>query len=157
METALSTISVLPATKDEVVRFRKQLKDEILSGTQDVLKIKVQMTLMQRIFDETLKDDDIDEACVNEFQKYSSKEKVVVLGAELRQQETGVKYEYEACGDVKWLDLDAKIKELTEKRKEREKFLQNIPKDEVGIVDPDNGNFITRPPKSSKTKIIVKI
>jgi hypothetical protein len=67
-----------------------------------------------------------------------------------------VKYSYDECGDPVWYDLNRQINDLTEKKKEREKFLQNIPYDK-GTVDPDTGVFITRPPKSSKTKVVVKL
>jgi hypothetical protein len=45
---------------------------------------------------------------------------------------------------------------LTEKKKEREKFLQNIPYNE-GIVHPATGVFIVRAPKTSHSKVIVKL
>lgn len=54
--------------------------------------------------------------------------------------------------DPVWNDLVKKISELDEKRKEREKFLQNIPY-ESQFVDPETGVFLTRPPKTSKTKV----
>ena len=81
---------------------------------------------------------------------------VQINGAKLQSQEVGVKYRYEDSGDPVWFDLDKKIKELTEKKKEREKFLQNLPY-ESQFVDPDSGAFITRPPKESKTKVVVKL
>jgi len=156
METALSTISVLPCNKEQVKIFSRKLKDEILANTTDPLKILVQLKFIEKTIADILKDEELDYYFLKEFMLYDKDEKVIVNGAELRQSETGVKYLYEDSGDPVWFDLDKKLKELTEKKKEREKFLQAIPYDQ-GVVDPGTGVFITRPPKTSKTKVIVKL
>lgn len=156
METALSTISALPSNKDQMVVFKRMLKDELLSGSVDPLKELVKLHFAFKSIDDVLHDEEVEAAMIREYNLYPAKEKVIVMGAELRQSEVGVKYQYENSGDPYWFELDKQIKELTEKRKEREKFLQNIPYDN-GVVDPDTGVFITRPPKSSKSKIIVKL
>ena len=156
METALSTLSVLPSNKEQVAIFVRTLKNEILANDKEPLKILVQLKLIEKTIADVLKDEDIDLHFLKEFQLYDKDEKVTISGADLRQSETGVKYMYEDSGDPVWNDLNKKINELSEKKKEREKFLQNIPYDN-GVVDPDTGVFITRPPKSSKTKVIVKL
>jgi hypothetical protein len=156
METALSTISVLPSGKEQVTLFTRQLKNEILANDKDPLPILVHLKYIEKTIADVLKDEEIDLHFLKEFQLYSKDEKVIIKGSELRQSEVGVKYDYPDTGDPVWIDLDDKIKELTEKKKEREKFLQNIPYDK-GIVDPDTGLFVTRPPKHSHTKVIVKL
>jgi hypothetical protein len=72
------------------------------------------------------------------------------------QTEVGTKYQYEESGDPVWFDLKKQYEEVAEKKKDREKFLQNIPYDQ-GIVEPVSGVFITRPPKTSKTKVKVTL
>lgn len=156
MDTALSTISNLPSNKEQMAVFKRMLKDELLSGSVDPLKELVKLHFAFKSIDDVLKDEEVEAAMIREYNLYPAKEKVIVMGAELRQSEVGTKYAYDQCSDPQWFELDNKIKELTEKRKEREKFLQNIPYDQ-GVVDPDTGVFITRPPKSSKSKIIVKL
>jgi hypothetical protein len=155
METALSTINVLPSGKLEVAQFVRQIKSEILANDKNPLPILVQLKMAEKTIKEILTDDDIDNHFLKEFLLYDKDEKVIVSGAELRSGETGVKYDYKASGDLAWVDLDKQIVELTEKRKQREIFLVTLP--DGGMVDPDSGLFITRPPKSSKTKVIVKI
>lgn len=154
-ETAISTISVLPSGKLEVAQFVRKIKSEILANDKNPLPILVQLKMAEKTIKEILTDDDIDSHFLKEFLLFSKDEKVTISGAELRAGETGVKYDYNASGDSKWIDLDKQIAELTEKRKQREKFLVTLP--DEGAVDPDSGLFITRPPKSSKTKVIVKI
>ena len=155
METAISTLSVLPSNKDEVKRFAASLKYEILASDNDPLPILVQLKMIEKVIADVLKDEELDRHFLKQFVLYDSKEKVTVNGAELRAGEVGTKYLYEECGDPDWIDLDKQMKELAEKKKEREKFLQNVPWE--GTVDPKTGVYITRPPKTSKSKVIVKI
>jgi hypothetical protein len=154
METALSTISNLPSTKDEFYRFKTMLKTELLNGAGE--KELIALTIAMRSIEETLKDPDVERHFVDILSRYSSKEVVKINGATLVLQETGVKYDYAATGDPKWTDLDKQITELTERRKQREKLLQAIPHDS-GLVDDETGLYINRPPKSSKTKVVVKL
>lgn len=156
METAISTLSVLPAGKREMESFINLLVNEIASGSYKPLDVLVRLKYMEKIIAETLKNERVDEAMINEFSSYGKGEKVVIFGAELRQSETGVKYDYEASGDPIWMNLDKQINELTEQRKQREKWLQSFALDQ-SEVDKETGVLITRPVKTSKTKIIVTI
>ena len=155
MEKALSTLSVLPSNKEQLRVFSRKLKDEILASDKDPLKILVQLKYIEKVIADILKDKEVDYHFLKEFLLYEKEKEINVGGATLRQQETGVKYDYDACGDPAWFDLIKQIGELTEKRKEREKFLQSLPQE--GTVDPVTGVFINRLPKSSHTKVIVKI
>jgi hypothetical protein len=156
METALSTINLLPSNKEQVKTFAAMLKNEILANDKDPLPILVQLKFIEKVIGDILKDEEIDYHFLKEFLLYEKEKEVIVNGAKLQQQETGVKYSYIDSGDPVWNDLSKKIEELTEKRKERENFLKAIPYD-AGIVDSDTGVFITRPPKTSKTKVVVKL
>lgn len=155
METALSTISILPSNKEELYKFSRMLKDEIIADEKETLPILGKLKVIEKVIKDVLEDKEVKERFLRDRLAYSEKEIVKFNGIDFSVREAGVKYEYSASGDIKWMDLDKKIKELTEARKEREKLLQNIPLE--GLVDPDNGNYITRPPKSSETMVIVKI
>lgn len=156
METALSTLSILPSNREQLKAFSRQLKDEILSGNTDPLKALVQLKFIEKMLEDILKDEELDHLFVKELENYGKEKVVQIAGAKLMQTEVGVKYDYEASGDPKWFDLDKQAKEIAERKKEREKFLQGIPYNE-GVVDPDTGVFITRPPKTSKTKVKVTL
>lgn len=57
-------------------------------------------------------------------------------GVELTEKMTGVSYDFTNCDDEEWNTLTEQINSLTEKRKEREKFLKTITKpifDENGV------------------------
>lgn len=156
METAISTISVMPSNKAEVATFVRQYKDELLAGNHDPLKQLVMLKWIEKAISDILSDKEIDALMVREFALYGSEKVVEVNGAKLNIMEAGTKYLYEECGDPVWNDLKKQSDELAEKKKEREKFLQNIPYNE-GIVHAETGVFITRPPKTSKTKVAVKL
>ena len=156
MENALATISTLPSNKTELAKFSRMLKDEILASTKDPLPILVQLKVIEKVVADVLKDEEIKYHFLKEFLLYDKEKIVTVNGAKLSESETGVKYDFNASGDVVWMDLDKAIKDLTEKRKERETFLKGIPYDQ-GVVDPVNGNFITRPPKTSDTMVKVAL
>jgi hypothetical protein len=156
METTLSVINLLPSNKEQLQKFVRIVKDEILANDKEPLKILVQLKFVEKTIEDILEDEEIDLHFLKEFLLYDKDEEVIINGAKLRQSEVGVKYLYPDCGDPIWNDLNKQIKELTEKKKEREKFLQNIPYDQ-GTVDPETGLFITRPPKTSKTKVVCKL
>jgi len=156
METALSTISVLPSTREEFYNFKRMLKAEILNGQTELLPTLAKLTIAMRSIEDTLKDEDVERAMVNELSQYSSKEETSINGVKFNLQETGTKYHYKDSGDPVWNDLDKQIQELTEKRKARETFLKAIPY-ESNVVDAETGLYLTRPPKTSTTKVVVKI
>lgn len=152
--TALSTINLLPSSKEEVRRFGNLLKNEILADDKDPLRILVQLKMIEKVLETVLKDEEIDLHFLREFELYEKEKVIEVNGAKLSQTETGVRYDYDQSGDPVWFDLDKQAKEIAEKKKEREKFLQNIPFD-AGIVDSETGVYISRPPKHSHTKVKV--
>ena len=155
MEKALSTISILPSNKEELAVFGRMLKDEIIADDKETLPILGKLKIIEKLVKDILEDKDVKDRFKTDRLRYSEKEIVKLNGIDFSLREVGVKYDYNASGDAKWMDLDKIIKELTDQRKEREKLLQNLPPE--GLVDPDNGNFITRPPKTSETMVIVKI
>lgn len=156
METAISTLSVLPSNRDQIKTFSRMLKDEIMGGSVDPLKTLVHLKFIEKMLADILKDEELDNLFVKELDNYGKEKVVEIAGAKLSLMEAGTRYDYEASGDPKWFDLDKQAKEIAERKKEREKFLQTIPYDQ-GVVDPDTGVFITRPPKTSKTKVSVRL
>lgn len=153
--TALSVVNLLPSGREQVMAFTKTLKGEILANTHEPLRILTQLKYIEKVLENILTDKDIEWHFLREFELYGKEKVVDINGAKLSTMEAGVKYAYDECGDPVWMDLNKQIAELTAKRKEREEFLKVIP--EGGTVDPDTGVFITRPPKSSKTKVSVRI
>ena len=156
METAISTLSVLPSNRDQIKTFSRMLKDEIMGGNVDPLKTLVHLKFIEKMLADILKDEELDNLFVKELDNYGKEKVVEIAGAKLSLMEAGTRYDYEASGDPKWFDLKKQSTEVSERLKEREKFLQTIPYD-AGVVDPDTGVFITRPPKTRNTKVKVTL
>jgi hypothetical protein len=153
MEKALATISVLPSNKVELAMYSRQIKAEILANDRDPLLILKQLKFVEKLIADLLTDKELDDHFLSEAYKY--KEKTIDhLDCKFTIQETGVKYDYEASGDPVWFDLNDKITKLKETIKEREKFLQNAGQ---GFVEPISGAFVNAPPRTSKTKVTVRI
>lgn len=154
METALSTISVLPSEKLEVAQFARMLKSEILANDRDPLAILKHMKLIQKTFDDVLTDDEIDEHFLTEAEKY--KEKTFEhLGCKFTIMETGIKNDFKGCGDQYWLDLQKQLSDIKKKLSDRENFLKSIPNE--GTFDIIQGNLLARPTRTSKTKVGVTL
>ncbi len=69
----------------------------------------------------------------------------------LEECESGVKYDYSMCGDSKLADMYATMEALKADIKEREEMLKRLPR--AGMADPDTGEILFPPVKSSKTII----
>lgn len=69
----------------------------------------------------------------------------------LEEAESGVKYDYSMCGDSKLADMYATMEALKADIKEREEMLKRLPR--AGMADPDTGEILFPPVKSSKTII----
>ncbi len=98
-----------------------------------------------------LKDKRLFEGVQKECEKFG-KEKVVCYGASFQICETGVKYDFEACGDPVYDDLSQQKVVLEEKIKERTTFLKGV-KGKMTIVDDATGEVVTlsAPVKTSST------
>ena len=151
MDSALSTITVFPSNKLEIAQYGRRIKSEILADDRDPLKILKQLKYVEKVIKELLTDHELDNHFLEEGYKYEG-ESFEHLDCKFSIKETGVKYDYDACGDPVWNDLTAEMNELKDKIKTREKMLQNAGE---GFVDQNSGVFVTAPPKSSKTKLTV--
>jgi hypothetical protein len=65
--------------------------------------------------------------------------------------ETGVKYDFSESNDSKLLEMYATMEAIKADIKERESFLKAIPVG--GMVDPDTGEVLHKPSKTSKTSV----
>lgn len=86
---------------------------------------------------------------VDAISKYG-KEGASINGAKIIIKEVGVKYDFENCNDAIWNDLNNQIKELMEKRKDREAFLRNIIK-MTSFVNDETGEIYTINPAIKKS------
>lgn len=149
--TTLSVINVLPSTKEEVQSFVQDAKDRILAGYENPLKIASQLKAFEEVVKELRDDKDIKEITLKAAEKEGKTFKQ--FGATFQVKEVGTKYDYSVCDDAEWNDLDEQIKKLTEKKKDREKFLQAV----KGEVFDTNGIQLHPPVKTSTTSVTVTL
>ena len=69
----------------------------------------------------------------------------------LEEAESGVKYDYSMCGDSRLNDMYKTLEALKADIKEREEMLKKLPS--TGMADPDTGEVLFPPARSSKTTI----
>lgn len=124
-------------------------------GDQDPLRVAA----MAKAMEETIKliRKGITEVMIEEAEKYG-KEPIKLDGHSFVIREAGAKYDYSECGDPEWNEINDQIKELNEKRKDREKFLKAI-KDKATLVDDDSGEITTiyPPSKTSTTTVAITL
>jgi hypothetical protein len=152
MET-LSTIMLLPSNEDEIKRFVTLLKSEILNRGDDPLKVLKQLKMVEKTIGILLKDKELDNYFIDEASKYGTSFEHLDTHFDIR--ETGVKYDYLVCNDSVWNYLHEKSEKIDAELKARELFLRNVPLE--GVANPETGELIRRPPKSSTTKVAVKL
>lgn len=155
METikALSAIADAPITYVEIGNVIYEMKAELLSGDYNPLDVELKLKAIEEITKQLRADEDIKKFVLAEAEKYGKS--FEWRGAKMSIREVGVKYDYASSGDSEWALLDAQIKELSDKKKAREKFLQAIP--DMGTVSPETGETIYRPAKTSTTSIAVTL
>lgn len=150
---AMSMLRLMPTKASEVARFAKQIIETVQNGYANPLEVKVMMRALRAVAEEV--EEEIEENAITEAEKYS--EKVVEMyGARIEKADVGVTYNYAASGLSEWEQIDAEIKTLTERRKEKEAFLRAL-KEPMTRVNEETGEIETiRPPlKKSKTGIKV--
>jgi len=155
MESAYSVINYNPTTKEQAETFAKKLTDEVMQGDVNPLELHVKLTAMQKAFDAVKKN--IAQYTLDEAGKHGAKS-FEINGAKIEISELGTKYDFLPCGDSQWEMMDAEIKALDDRKKEREKFLKTLTKS-MTIVNELTGEIetINPPHKSSTTGIKVTL
>ena len=77
--------------------------------------------------------------------------------AKFEVKEVGTKYDYSQCNDAEYFELVAQQKELTEKVKAKEKFLQTVPVKGVIVTNEETGETYTVYPPSKKSTTSVSV
>lgn len=150
-------LSIIPTSKEGVELAANQLLNDLDAGLIDPLLLKSRFKYLENIV-KAIKPK-LDEMAVIEARKYGDKP-FGYMGFKVRVAEFGTEYDYTNCGDPVFNQLAKNIKELTEKRKEREARLKLIKQGETDIyTDPDTGEVTTLYPplKTSTTSVEFKL
>jgi hypothetical protein len=148
MEHALSTLTVLPATKKERAHFISKVIDEVQSGARNPIEAYVLLNNLKTLAAELSKSDEFKEAVIRTMMYYDQY-KTGFGNFEISLSERK-SYEFETCEDSEWERLDAEIKSLNVLKKERENFLKTI-KQPIGNIETGE---VIHPPAYTSTEVI---
>lgn len=152
MET-IAIINELPVDYVSIGNLVYEAKKLILSGDENPLDIEIRLKAMEELVKQLRGDAEIKAAVIAEAEKYGKS--FEYRGCKISVREAGVKYDYASTQDSEWAILEAQSKEIAEKKKAREKFLQSIPPE--GTVSPTTGEQIFAPAKTSQTTVAVTL
>lgn len=150
---AISTINLMPSTNNEVDKMFTLIKQEILSGDENPLKLEVQLKAMETLIKKLRSDNEIKEQMIDEGMKYPEKS-FELFGAKFSKTTVGVKYDFNVCQDSEWQDIKAHVENYKSKLKAREDFLKAL---KQPVVNPDTGEMIFPANKTGKETLSVKL
>lgn len=154
METATSTLKLMPANLEQATSFANSLINEMEQGQVSALDILAQVKCIEKSF-ELLKDKlmefALDEA--NNYEKSFEYKSVKIEKAEL-----GTKYDFSKCNDFKLAKISAEVEKYSKEKKERETTLKTL-KTSIKEVDEDTGDIVEifPPIKTSTTGLKVTL
>lgn len=148
MESALSTLTILPTTKSGIDNYVEQVKNDILSGY-----IKPELTaIVLKSFEDIVKalraDKDIKEFIQDACDLHN--EKTFEYGDAKFTKSERPTYDFKACEDPEWLNLSMQEMKIKGAKKTREDWLKKL---NEPTPDPETGEIIN-PPAKSVTSIV---
>jgi hypothetical protein len=144
MENALSYITVLPSTKQEMAVFVSKAIDEALSGTRNPLEIESQLKKLEDLIKAIRANSDYKYAVMDEAGKYHEKS-FTAFGSKITKA-VKTTYDFKACNDPVYNQLTDELAKLKEVIKAREQVLKTG-------VDPSTGETFN-PPTSETTEYL---
>jgi hypothetical protein len=157
-------LSLFETSRSERKSFVTDVIGRLENGEIDPLKVHLQLKAMEDVvtqftdkkkYPETAKAW-TDAVLTDAQQRGKSFE---YFNAKFEVKETGVSYDYSKCEDLEWANLDAQIKQLSEKKKAREKMLQFVSGKGQIVTDQESGDTWTvyPPAKTSTTSVAVTL
>jgi len=151
METAVSTLSILPSTREQQHNFANKMIEELLNGEYDILKVWQQMSIIADTLNEIKESNTLKQAVLSELSKYG-KEGMKLNGCTLTIGSRR-NFDFSQCKFEKYDTLKASIKEATTRQKEYEIMLKSL---SMPVADPDTGEMINPPAYTTTEYVIVK-
>ena len=144
----MSNIQLLRETASVAVLANTAIQ-AVIEGEIDPITAHINISKMENAIKAFKANDQVRDITLRELAKYGKKQ--TFGDCTLEEVEAGVKYDYSACGDSELAELYKMRLMLDESIKQREAFLKTIPI--KGIVNPETGELVYPPAKSSKTTI----
>lgn len=145
--TVINTFNLMPSKKEEVKEFSRQLKNNLLDGNVEPLRMLSQLKCIEKTIKDVLDDKDVKECFLNSLNGDKKRE---TFGCLFEESEAGVKYDYSVSEE--WVEANQLVKDAEEKRKAIETKLKTITENSP-YLDSISGELIHALPKSSTTII----
>lgn len=121
----------------------------VVNGDIDPIKVHINVSRMEAAIKLYKDNEDVRRITLDELAKYG---KTATFGdCKLEEAETGVRYDYSGCGDSKLTEMYGLMEGLKAEIKAREDMLKHL--QPQGAADPETGEIMYPPVKSSKTAI----
>lgn len=151
METAISTLSVLPETREQQHAFANKAIDELMNGNHDLLKVWQQMSIIADTLNEIKESVTLKNAVIAELEKYG-KDGKEVNGCKLTVSQRRT-FDFSGCNHTAYSILKNEIKARTEIVKELETMLKAL---KSPMADPETGEVINPPTFTVNEFVTVK-
>lgn len=151
--TTTAIFSLLETTKEQRASFVNKVIENLQDGNVSPLHLHMQVKCMEQLLSDLKDRPEYKEMLLEEAQKNGKK--FEMHNAEFQIKEAGTKWDYSKCGDTEYMDMIIEKVKLDAKVKAREKMLQSLP--ESGMANPDNGDMLYRPVKTSTTIVQVTL
>ena len=150
-------LSVYEMTKAERGEFVTRLVEKLESGEAEPLKVHKQVKCMEDLIKQITDNKDYRKYLLDESAKYGKS--FELHNAKFQVKEAGTKYDYSQCNDPELSILQQQLDELTEKVKNRQKFLQLAPQEGIEVLDQSSGEVyrIYPPAKQSTTTVTITL
>jgi hypothetical protein len=150
METAISTLSVLPTTKSEIEVFSNKLINELESGYVNPLELLRYQKCIEKVFDKVK--ETLTKLAREEAEKHGAKQ-FEFKGVKMELAEVGTKYDYSNCNDFVLGQLTESVNTFSEMKKQRETMLKAI-KEPMNLISDDGEPYTVYPPTKTSTSSI---
>lgn len=144
----MSNIQLLRETASVAVLANTAIQ-AVIEGEIDPITAHINISKMENAIKAFKANEQVRDITLRELAKYGKKQ--TFGDCTLEEVETGVKYDYSACGDSELAELYKMRLTIDESIKQREAFLKTIPI--AGIVIAETGELVYPPAKSSRTTI----
>lgn len=148
MDNPIENLKVMPSTMAEVLQFAIDMDYHVSMGNTEAIRLSLHLKHIIRACQAA--DDKIQDHVIDEAEKLHKEELKDSYNATIKQ--VGTKYFYDDCNDSVYVDILERKKGIDKEEKDRQNFLKNIKAGEV--VNPDTGEELYPPAKSSTTKVV---
>jgi len=146
-------LSLYDMTKAERSEFVTRLVEKMESGKSHPLQVHKQVKCMEDLIKQITSNDEYKSYVLATAEHYGKS--FEFNDAKYQIKETGVKYDYSQCNDPELFNMQKQLDELTEKVKNRQKFLQLAPSEGIEVLEDQTGEvYRIYPPSKSSTTIV---